>query len=199
MPQRADEADPGRAGEHGCERHQGHHEDRQRDAGEGQRHHRRDEPAQHERPLPADDDEARARRQRDAERGEDERGGAQQRVLPREGGAEAALPDEPEKIGRRFAERQQEDREQPAGHGDREERDDDVFGAGAEPVQPFRGGGRAHGRRGGLRSVGHRARLGRWAIVIAPPIAGTGGPEGPPEILAQAAGASPGRPEALIR
>ena len=43
---------------------------------------RRGEAAEHQRALAADDDEAEPRRDRDAERGEDQRRGAQQRVLP---------------------------------------------------------------------------------------------------------------------
>ena len=50
--------------------------------------------AEHERAFAADDDEASLRRQRHAQRRQDQRRGALQRVLPREAAAESAFVDE---------------------------------------------------------------------------------------------------------
>ena len=50
----------------------------------------RDEAAHHERALAADDDEAKLGRQRHAQRGQQQRGGPLQGILPREPGAEGA-------------------------------------------------------------------------------------------------------------
>ncbi len=59
------------------------------------------EAAEHQRALAADHDRGRcAAGMAKASAGEDERGGALQRVLEREGGAEAAAPDQREELGR---------------------------------------------------------------------------------------------------
>ena len=57
------------------------------------------------RALAADDDEAEPRRQRHAQRGEQQRRGARQRVLHREPAAEAAAPHAGRRTARRLAER----------------------------------------------------------------------------------------------
>ena len=85
--------------------------------------------AEHERAFAADDHQADARRQRDAERGQDQRRRALQGILQRERRAESAALDELEKFDRRLSERQQEQREQQRRDPERQQRDDDVFGA----------------------------------------------------------------------
>ena len=61
----------------------------------GMRDRGRGEAAEHQRAFAADHDHAEAGRHGDAERREDQRRRAHQRVLPREGGAEAAAPEQP--------------------------------------------------------------------------------------------------------
>ena len=87
--------------------------------------------AKHQRAFAADDDKADARRQRHAQRGQDQRRGTLQRVLQRKRGAEAAALDELEKLDRRLAQREQQQRKQKSGDTQRQQRDHDVFGAAA--------------------------------------------------------------------
>ncbi len=103
------------------------------DADQRHRDRRGGEAAEHQRALAADHDEADARRDRHRERGEDQRRGALQRVLEREGGAEAAAPDIGDEVDRRLADREQKQREQQRRDDQREQRNRDIFGIRPQP------------------------------------------------------------------
>ena len=98
---------------------------RQRRAGGAQR-------ADQQRPFAADDDHAELRRQRRAQRGQNQRRGARQRVLPGEPGAERALVHIEIKIERIFAEQRDKDAEQHQRSHQSERGDDDIFRRAAE-------------------------------------------------------------------
>jgi hypothetical protein len=111
VAENADEADPHRADERRGNDHQRHDHPGRRPADERDGDRRCREAAEHEGTLAADDDHAEPSRHSDAERGEDERRRAHQRVLPRKGSAEAAAPEQVEELGRRLAEDEKKDGE----------------------------------------------------------------------------------------
>jgi hypothetical protein len=88
--------------------------------------------ADQKRALAADDHHAELRRQRRAERGENERRGAGQRVLPGEPGAERALVHIEIEIERVLPERRDEDAEQHQRGQQGQHGDDDIFRRAAE-------------------------------------------------------------------
>ena len=98
---------------------------RERRAGRGER-------ADQQRAFAADDHHAELRRQRRAQRGQDQRRGARQRVLPGEPGAERALIHVEIEVERVLPEQRDEDAEQHERANQRERGDEDVFGRAAE-------------------------------------------------------------------
>ena len=99
----------------------------QRGRGRGQRAHQ-------QRALAADDDEAELRRQRRAQRREDERRCAGQRVLPGEPGAEGALVHVEIEVERILAEQRDEDAEGDERRHQGERGNDDVFRRAADAI-----------------------------------------------------------------
>jgi len=85
--------------------------------------HGRREATEHERALAADDHEPGLGGERDAERGEDERRGAGQRVLPGERAGERAAVDERVDLERILPEHGHEEPEQRHGGRQRADRD----------------------------------------------------------------------------
>ncbi len=156
VAQPAGKADPEPAGERARQRHS--REARHgRDAGERRAGRRGSQPAEHEGPFAADDDEPELRRQRHAERGEEEGRRALQRVGDGEGRAEAAAPDEAREFGRRVSLQAEEQREGGEACEDREDRQEDG-------LDPPAGGVRepAHGRgQGGGEIEAHGCRSAR--------------------------------------
>ena len=110
---------------------------RQRGAGGRQR-------ADQERAFAADDDHAELRRQRRAQRGQDQRRGARQRVLPGEPGAERALVHVEIEIERVLAEQRDEDAEHRERADQRRARDQDVFDGRAVALEEAGIGGRSN-------------------------------------------------------
>jgi hypothetical protein len=127
------ERDPRPAHRHGREHHRTLHHERRR-AREEQRGRGRGQRSHQQRAFAADDDEAELRGERRAERGEDERGGARQRVLPGEPGAERALIHVEIKIDRVLPEQRDEDAERDQCRRQRKRGDDDVFRRAADPL-----------------------------------------------------------------
>ena len=83
--------------------------------------------ADQQRAFAADDDQAELRRQRRAQRGQDQRRRARQRVLPGEPGAERALVHVEVEVERVLAEQRDEDAEHDERADQRRARDQDVF------------------------------------------------------------------------
>ncbi len=96
--------------------------------------------AEHQRALAADHDETDAGGNGDRESGQNQRRRALQRVLEGERGAESAAPDVSDEIGRRLADRQEKDGEQPRRDNEREQRNDDIFRIDPQPIQSVRPG-----------------------------------------------------------
>ena len=111
LPKRTRECDPQPAQQHGEQRHCQLHQDRWH-AAEIMPRDGRGQSAEYQRAFAADDHQPCLRRQRDAERGEDQRRGAHQRILPGEGAAERALVHERIDLERILAQHRDEDPEQ---------------------------------------------------------------------------------------
>jgi hypothetical protein len=159
VAQRADAADPQPARQHGGERHHAEQQEtgrpvdhRNGDRGSGKA-------AEHQRPLAADNDEPEPRRDGHAQRRENERRGAHQRVLPGKAGAEAAAPDQREEVHRRLAQQQQEHREKDARHDQRQQRNDHIFRRASDPVQKIGRQTGSNGHAGRFRGICHTCSL----------------------------------------
>ena len=139
--------DPHAAGHHAGERHRELHHERRR-AGQQMPGHRGRQSAQHQRAFAADDHQPGLGGQRDAQRGEDQRRGARQRVLPGERARETALVDERIDFERILAKYGDEQPEQDHRRQQRTGRDRNRFSAAA-----------AWPKRGRSRAVRHRRLL----------------------------------------
>ena len=155
MPERAGESDPDRPHRHCDQRHRDLRRERRR-SGRCVPYHRSSEAAQHERSLAADDDQARLRRQRDAQRGQDQRRRALQRVLPGEAARESAFVDEGVDLQRVFADRGHEHAEQNHRHDERADGNGDRLRGTPQAIAPHWGShGAARGQHHGR--VGHQS------------------------------------------
>jgi hypothetical protein len=136
LAQRARERDPEAAGQHAGDRH---HEidDQRRRPLKDERRRGRAQCAHQQSPLTADDHHAELRRQSRAQRRQNERRGARERVLPGEPGAEGALVHIEIEVGGILAEQHDKDPERDQSRENGERGDGDVFhrGADAFPVQ----------------------------------------------------------------
>ena len=138
LPERAGQRDPEPARDHPRDGHRQLDCHRRR-AGQEMPGDGGGEAAEHERPFAADHHQPGLRGHRDAERGQDERGRARQRVLPRERAREPAAVDQRVHLERVLPQHRHEHAEDEHRHGERADGDHERLRRPAEAARSGQG------------------------------------------------------------